>query len=137
MKILLQQMGPTGLVLDHAYDPKALDVNREDLAFRDVHLSGEAHQEGDHLTVHAVIDGIFESTCARCLEPIEQSLRRETALYYPIKQEQIIDVTEDVRTELLLDLPIAFLCRPDCRGLCVTCGRNLNEGPCEHHEEQA
>jgi uncharacterized protein len=23
------------------------------------------------------------------------------------------------------------LCRPDCRGLCIECGKNLNEGPCD------
>jgi uncharacterized protein len=24
------------------------------------------------------------------------------------------------------------LCRPDCRGLCASCGADLNDGPCPH-----
>jgi uncharacterized protein len=35
-----------------------------------------------------------------------------------------------VRDALLLELPLAPLCRPDCRGLCARCGADLNAGPC-------
>ena len=34
------------------------------------------------------------------------------------------------RDAVLLELPLAPLCRPDCAGLCPTCGADLNEGPC-------
>ena len=34
--------------------------------------------------------------------------------------------TEDV----LLYLPSKFLCREDCKGICPTCGKDLNDGPC-------
>ena len=32
--------------------------------------------------------------------------------------------------EFSLALPVKPLCRPDCRGLCPECGKNLNEGAC-------
>lgn len=41
-----------------------------------------------------------------------------------------IDLTETLREELLLALPYAPLCREDCKGLCATCGKELNDGPC-------
>ena len=48
----------------------------------------------------------------------------------------ILDLTEVVRQNLLLSLPMSALCRTDCRGLCPDCGANLNEGPCGcQHEE--
>ena len=31
---------------------------------------------------------------------------------------------------LLLEIPLIPLCDDDCKGLCSTCGANLNEGPC-------
>ena len=31
---------------------------------------------------------------------------------------------------LPLDMETKFLCREDCKGLCPTCGKNLNLGPC-------
>ena len=33
--------------------------------------------------------------------------------------------------------PSRVLCKEDCRGLCIRCGRNLNEGPCSCEEEAA
>lgn len=41
-----------------------------------------------------------------------------------------LDVDGLLREDILLDLPAKFLCREDCKGLCPTCGKNLNSGPC-------
>lgn len=43
----------------------------------------------------------------------------------------VVDVTPAVREELALRLPAFPLCRPECRGLCATCGADLNAGPCQ------
>lgn len=41
-----------------------------------------------------------------------------------------IDLDEWVYTDLILSLPGKCLCSDDCKGLCPTCGTNLNEGEC-------
>jgi uncharacterized protein len=41
-----------------------------------------------------------------------------------------------VRELALLDVPMRPLCRPDCQGLCMNCGQNLNEGDCGCEEEE-
>lgn len=41
-----------------------------------------------------------------------------------------VETNEVVREQLLLSIPMQVVCRPECRGLCASCGRNLNEGPC-------
>lgn len=41
-----------------------------------------------------------------------------------------LDLREEAREALLLELPITPHCRQDCRGLCPRCGADLNEGPC-------
>ena len=41
-----------------------------------------------------------------------------------------INLGEIVGEEIALALPIRFLCREDCRGLCPRCGKNLNQGDC-------
>jgi uncharacterized protein len=48
------------------------------------------------------------------------------------KQEEFIDISEDVRQELILNLPARVLCQENCKGLCVDCGVNLNNQECEH-----
>jgi len=35
-----------------------------------------------------------------------------------------------LREQVLLALPLKVTCREDCRGLCVHCGKNLNEEQC-------
>jgi len=45
-------------------------------------------------------------------------------------EHHILDLTEVVRQGLLLALPMSAVCRPDCKGLCPSCGANLNESPC-------
>ena len=41
-----------------------------------------------------------------------------------------MDLLPLARDAVLLNLPLAPVCRPDCAGLCPTCGADLNEGPC-------
>ncbi len=41
-----------------------------------------------------------------------------------------IDLDPIVREQLMLALPVAVVCREDCRGLCTNCGQNLNEKVC-------
>ncbi len=102
----------------------------------DVHL--------ESLTDGIVVDGEvvsrWHAECRRCLEPIDGEVRGEVhELYqrevtdedaFPITGDQL-DLSKMVREVLLIDAPIAALCRPECAGLCPTCGKDLNEGPCE------
>jgi uncharacterized protein len=90
-----------------------------------------------------VVDGEVVSTwrgeCRRCLRPIDGELRGPVhELYqrevtaddaFPIVGEQL-DLREMVREVLLIDAPVVPLCRPDCAGLCPTCGVDLNETAC-------
>jgi uncharacterized protein len=45
-------------------------------------------------------------------------------------EHHILDLTEVVRQGLLLALPMSAVCRPGCKGLCPSCGTNLNESMC-------
>ncbi len=40
---------------------------------------------------------------------------------------------EEVRQEIILNLPVYFLCSEECQGLCQFCGGNLNKGECRCH----
>ncbi|MBI3976212.1 MAG: DUF177 domain-containing protein [Armatimonadetes bacterium] len=55
--------------------------------------------------------------------------RGGAAVVLPLAGSQL-DVTEVVRQHLLMALPMAPTCRPECRGLCPTCGADRNEVRC-------
>ena len=48
---------------------------------------------------------------------------------YPIVDD-VVDFGPLVRDAIVLELPMAPLCRDDCSGLCPECGANRNEGDC-------
>jgi uncharacterized protein len=48
-----------------------------------------------------------------------------------------LDLTETVREAISLAEPLVPLCRPDCRGLCLECGADLNAAPTHHHDDDA
>lgn len=79
------------------------------------------------------------TSCARCLETFEASFEAEAAGLFALEPDEdayaLADAAELdpeplVRDTVLLEMPFAPLCRPDCKGLCVNCGANLNLGPC-------
>ncbi|MGB0387638.1 MAG: YceD family protein [Ardenticatenaceae bacterium] len=95
---------------------------------------------------------MLEFSCDRCLEPLDQTISIEleeefrpavdllTGASLPqseddeeatqIDAKNIIDLSEVIRQALLLGFPSRRLCRSDCKGLCVECGQNLNQGEC-------
>ncbi len=42
-----------------------------------------------------------------------------------------LDVDKLIYSELLMNWPVKVLCKEDCKGLCNTCGANLNFQTCE------
>ena len=71
--------------------------------------------------------------CGRCLKPIEVDLAAENIeLYVPVADSagEELDISEDIREEILLNLPMNLLCREDCAGLCPECGADLNQTQC-------
>lgn len=91
------------------------------------------------ITVSGEAVGEWTAECRRCLRVIRERLRAPIdELYqlivedpdaYAIDHDQI-SLLPMVRENLLLALPLAPLCRPDCPGLCATCGADLSDGAC-------
>jgi uncharacterized protein len=47
-----------------------------------------------------------------------------------VDSNHMLDLTEAVRQYREASREMQPLCRPDCKGLCPRCGRDLNEGEC-------
>jgi DUF177 domain-containing protein len=95
--------------------------------------------------------GAVEMLCMRCLNPattqIKLHFRDEfhskievnTGMPLPepdeedpffINENHLVDLGEAIREYALLELPMQPLCKPDCKGICPTCGADLNTGLC-------
>ena len=71
------------------------------------------------------------TACARCLDDVRTVIAvRDLCFHFEKVRDLEVDLTDDVREELLLAIPSCFYCSPDCKGVCPSCGVNLNHGSC-------
>ena len=55
---------------------------------------------------------------------------------YIVIEGDELDLDELIYSDIILLTPTKFLCKEDCKGLCPTCGKNLNEGDCACAKQQ-
>jgi uncharacterized protein len=103
---------------------------------------------GNGVYVEANVRGSVELQCSRCLSTFERPIDLSCEGKFtgdvldkePEDEDEVevfplegtyCDLDEMIRHEIVLSLPMKPLCREDCKGLCPTCGKNLNEGVCD------
>ncbi|MCI6715015.1 MAG: DUF177 domain-containing protein [Lachnospiraceae bacterium] len=99
----------------------------------------------------ARIDGtgemVFAMSCDRCLKPVEEKLQLEFSreVFAPDRIAETSDENDDqgfmdgyeldveglLANEIVINWPMKVLCKPDCKGICLQCGKDLNTGTCE------
>ncbi len=87
---------------------------------------------GHELVVQGRLTVELAATCGRCAEIYSTNLVISDFLRASEIQpgQESVDLTDDIREEVLLKLPPYPVCQPECKGLCPQCGRNLNDGAC-------
>lgn len=119
-------------------------------ALAPAHVRVTLTNTGAGIVAHGSITLRVEAQCARCVREFETELAGEVEAFYvraegrsaddlEIGTELIgpadeIDLAEACVSALVLEAPFAPLHTPECRGLCASCGADLNEGlcGCEH-----
>ncbi len=119
----------------------------------DLKVSGSAVPEGGEVVVDVVIELVpgaaiargtvgapWAGECRRCLGDAHGTVRAEVwevfeeqhdpEQTYPLHGDQL-DLEPMARDAVLLELPLAPLCKLECQGLCPTCGVDRNVGHCE------
>jgi uncharacterized protein len=107
-----------------------------------------AREVGEGVLVRGSLRTAVRLSCRRCLEPVEHEVDTHVDLLFasPLEGEEegddgevyplpprgdVLDLTDAVREHVVLETPALALCREDCRGLCPSCGADLNNGACE------
>ena len=109
----------------------------------------ESVMEG--VLVTGELDVPLVGSCARCLEPIEDTLHLDVQELYAYpgstteatsEEDEVrrlegdfLDLEPLVRDTVVLSLPLAPVCTEDCAGLCVDCGLRLDDLPADHTHE--
>ena len=112
------------------------------------------------LRLESVMEGVLVSgeiqvplvgSCARCLEPIEDTLTLDVQELYAYEgsttqatseedevrlvEGDFLDLEPMARDTVVLSLPLSPVCDEDCSGLCVDCGQRIDDLPADHAHE--
>lgn len=132
MKVQIDQIPESGLELTESYQASQLDLNRPDIKFAEpISLWAQINKGINNISVKLNIGAAIHLNCSRCLEEFTLPLSKQINLNLPIENKKEIDLTDNLREEVILDYPLKPLCRQDCLGLCPNCGQNLNQGKCK------
>ena len=127
-----------------------------DLGLPEAEWPGEVEAEldvernGEKLALRGRASAVARLECVRCLRSFERPFEVELTVYADRsgasrrhEEEDLerdhemrfhdgrqLDLSEDTREALLVELPITPRCSEDCKGLCPRCGTDLNLGPC-------
>jgi uncharacterized protein len=121
-----------------------MTVLSDPVRFDAVRMHGAAVGTGEAVSIEGGVDAVVHSRCARCLCDVrfpvnarfKQVFSRDPA---PAGDALPLDAAgaelNPIAAEaLLLELPMRFLCKADCLGLCPVCGKNRNEERCRCQE---
>ncbi|MDN5726036.1 MAG: DUF177 domain-containing protein [Propionibacteriales bacterium] len=117
--------------------PVDLDIRIEAVG-EDVLVTGTARTEvrgecGRCLT--EIADAIEIDIQELFVHPGAHSADEDDELDASQMEGELLDLEPLLRDQVVLDLPFQPVCRPDCAGLCVECGADLNADPTHDHGE--
>ncbi len=123
----------------------------DDAALTELRGNADLLRTDRGLLVAVLATAQIQGTCSRCLAPTKSPIEidfkeefipvidptsgknitpAEAEDGFVIDARLMLDLGESLRQYALISSPSKPLCRPDCAGLCSTCGTNLNGGSC-------
>jgi uncharacterized protein len=132
VKIFISQVPAEGLFLEEEIKPAELELETELIKFRsNLKIKAQVSRVIDAFIVELNMSAVLFAGCSRCLDEFEWEFNKDVRFSYPIDGSvSFIDLNPDIREDLMLDYPIKPLCSISCKGLCLKCGKNKNEGGC-------
>jgi len=117
-----------GELLTHSFDPVTVKV------------SGAVTNNAGRISLNASVTYSYEAQCDLCAKDftdtqevavehrLARSLGDEESEEHILIPDASLDLSRLIRENILLNFPMRVLCREECRGLCLICGTDLNEG---------
>ena len=136
--------------------PFSVNVDLSDLLYGECHpvsepvaASGVVRNTAGVLVMTGSIETTIHGVCDRCATEFDQQVtfpidvvlvtelsneENEDEWVFPLEGDNA-DLEDIVRTVFVLNFGSKLLCKPDCKGLCCRCGKNLNNEACTCQKE--
>lgn len=132
MKIYIERIPEEGLLLEAEESPQIIDIGDAQEKFKEkIQVRIRVYKISGNLIVVGTLATHVQLVCSLCLDHFSYLIENKGFTYdCEILGRDIIDLTEPIRDDMIIGLPLRPLCREGCLGLCVRCGQNLNLGVC-------
>ena len=132
MRINVKRIPPDGEALSGTDPALIMDLDDPDVQFEhEVEYDFLAQIQGNALLVTGHLRTPATLRCSRCLRVFERPLGvKQFVFHCELHGDDFVDLTAQMREDIILELPQRALCVEDCKGLCPRCGKDLNQGPC-------
>ena len=109
---------------------------------------GKVKNFSGYMLLEGEVDMHFTAVCGRCSKstehtlkaafsrPVAQRLNEEDDDYIIAEENGDVDIAEAVSEAVYMEMPVRFLCKEDCKGLCPMCGTDLNDSSCSCVEKK-
>jgi len=155
----LKDLAHEKISFEASFEPGVVDFGSENVQqVGPLNWSASAERAGDEIRVAGSLNTSVELACSRCLEPARVTINKPFDLFFRQRDKEMFDEDEEIelteretrtafftgtqlaisdvlREQILLALPMKALCTIDCKGLCPQCGVNLNSGSCNCPKE--
>ena len=133
MKVNVRRISPQGEALLGREPASIVDLDEPNVRFlHEVEYDLLAQVQSNALLITGTLRTPATLRCSRCLHIFDQVLQVQQFVFHQdLHGEDFVDLTANIREDIILELPQRALCDPDCKGLCSRCGQNLNEGACQ------
>ena len=119
----------------------------EDLILRNFNCVVHINRAPQGLLLTGEFEARLDVECGRCLNIFEHTVHWdmiELFAFHPKVDSEELQLPEDAQIDLapivrdyaLTEVPINPVCKPDCKGLCPTCGQDLNKKDCGHRRDE-
>jgi uncharacterized protein len=157
--IEIEDLAPGPLHIQHVFPTREVKFSHEDAVLSDPVATDFVLTHADRdLRVHGTLETTLRYKCSRCRKEFSRPLTASFDLSYlpqpkwtnedaeiELRYEDMdvafyngifLDVGLMVLEQIELAMPMKFVCREDCKGLCCKCGADLNEGACLCRNEE-
>lgn len=100
-----------------------------------VKVQAEAKLTQSEILITCEAQTVADLTCGRCLERFKKNIEVDFDQSYS-PEETSINIDNDVRENIFIEIPPSLVCKESCKGLCPTCGKNKNLVNCTCTQNQ-
>ena len=150
----LKDLAHEKISFEASFEPGVVDFGSENVQqVGPLKWTAAAERAGNEIRIAGSLNTNVELPCSRCLEASRIAISKPFDLFFRERDKAMFDedeeielneketrtafftgtqvvITDILREQILLALPMKALCRVDCKGLCPHCGINLNSGSC-------